>query len=89
VSCKEHVTEIAGLLAHSNEPKAWLAVSIVIVEIDKLHLGMDSEIQGARSSEISLYIRGIPYPSQPSIPRYEVQLPYVRRRSEVPHPRGS
>jgi len=42
MSCQEHVTEIARLLAHSDEPKGWFALPIVIVEIDKLHLSMNN-----------------------------------------------
>jgi hypothetical protein len=41
-SREEHMTKIARLLAHSNQPKSWLAVPIMIMEIDKLHAGMDS-----------------------------------------------
>ena len=42
MSCQKHVTEIARLLAHFDESKEWFALSIVIVEIDKLHLSMNN-----------------------------------------------
>ena len=42
MSREEYVIEIVGFLAYSNKPKAWLAMPIMIIEINKLHLGIDS-----------------------------------------------